>query len=377
MILASARRVLALAVAVAACSAPAAATAAPVKAIWGPVQVDGASQFAAYDDLGVDLFQLQVDWRTVAPTKPANPADPSDPAYRWPADLDLAVSEGVRYGIEVLVLAMRTPGWANGDRTPQTPPTDPQDYATFLEALAKRYPTIHHFMVWGEPIRGTNYLVSGTERRNYYVRKGNAKGSLKAFNATQRKQAQGYARLVDATYGRLKALSAANLIIGGNTTTSGDVDPFNWARFVRLASGKPPRMDLFGHNPFGTRGPDLRKPQLLVGTADFSDLDEFWPWVRKYQSRAGRNGKLKLFVSEYTAPTDVASYEFPYHVTRPLQATWLRDAWRITKQQKLYGLGWIGLYDQPVRPDGQESRTGLIDAKGIRKPAYAAYKSLR
>lgn len=357
--------------------APATASAAPKKSIWGPVAVDGVSQFPIYDDLGVNLFQLHVDWRSVAPTQPANPTDPADPAYRWPADLDLATAEGIRFGIDVLVLAMRTPPWANGDKGPQVPPTDPQAYAQFLQALATRYPTIHHFMVWGEPIRATNYAVTATEQRNYYVKKGNAKGTLKAFNARQRREAQGYAQLVDASYGRLKALSAANLIIGGNTTTSGSVDPFNWTRFMRLRSGKPPRMDLFGHNPFGTRGPDLRKPQLLVGTADFSDLDVFWPWVRKYQSRVGRNSKLKLFVSEYTAPTDVASFEFPYHVTRPLQATWLRDAWTITKQQKLYGLGWIGLYDLPVRADGQESRTGLIDAKGVRKPAYAAYKSLR
>ena len=114
------------------------AQAAPEKAIWGPVQVDGASQFPVYDDLGVTLFQFHVDWSSVAPTQPANPTDPSDPAYRWPADLDLAVAEGIRYGIDVLVLPMRTPSWANGGAATQTPPTDPQDYAKFLEALARR-----------------------------------------------------------------------------------------------------------------------------------------------------------------------------------------------------------------------------------------------
>jgi hypothetical protein len=357
------------------CGAPPAG-AAPKKAIWGPVATAGVSQFPIYDDLDVDLFQTQINWRLTAPTRPAVATDPNDPAYRWPADLDLAVAEGSRYGIEILVMALQTPAWANGGKSHQTPPTNPDDYAQFMEAVAKRYPTIRHFMVWGEPIRGANYTVTPSEYRNYYVKSGNAKGKLKAFKSTQRREARGYAQLVDATYGRVKALNRQNMIIGGNTTTSGDVDPFNWARFMRLGNGKPPRMDLFGHNPFGTRGPDLRKRQILPGTADMSDLDVFIPWVEKYQQRSGRNRKLRLFVSEYTAPTDASGFEFAYFVTRKLQAQWLRAAWRITKSEKLYGLGWIGLNDV-VRADGEQSPTGLIDAKGVKKPSYGAFRALR
>ena len=354
----------------------ASAQAAPVKAIWGPVSLNGASQFPIYADLGADLFQYTVRWSEIAPTRPSAATDPNDPAYRWPGDLDLAVAEAAKYGISVLVLAMRTPGWANGNASEQTPPTNVDDYAQFMEALARRYPTIHHFMVWGEPIRATNYRVTAGEHRNYYVKQGNAAGKLQPFNAQQRREAQNYARLVDATYARVKALNASNLIIGGNTTTSGDVDPFNWARYMRLRNGKPPRMDLFGHNPFGTRGPDLKKDQLLAGTADMSDLDVFKPWVRKYLSRGGRNGKLTLFISEYTAPTDVKNYEFPYYVTRPLQAKWLTAAYGIAKQLRLYGFGWIGLRDAPVRADGGEARTGLIDGSNTKKPAYYAFRRL-
>ena len=67
-----------------------AANAAPdrKKAIWGPVEEEGVSQFPTYADLGVGIYQYGIGWGTVAPTRPADPTDPNDPAYQWPADLD-------------------------------------------------------------------------------------------------------------------------------------------------------------------------------------------------------------------------------------------------------------------------------------------------
>ncbi len=357
------------------------AAAAPVKAIWGPAQVNGASQFPIYEDLGVDLFQITVNWRTTAPTRPANPTDPNDPAYRWPADLDLAVAEGSRTGIGVLAMVMWTPEWAQREPGMEArhPPVNVQDYARFMEALARRYPTIRHFMVWGEPHRIPNYGLPVTgDPKPGPPKAGERPGSiLPRTTAELRRVIGGYARMVDATYARLKALNRSNLIIAGNTTTDGDMDPFNFIKWMRLGSGKPPRMDLFGHNPFGTRGPDITKPMLRRATADMSDLDDYQPWVKRWMQRSGRNGKLRLFISEYTAPTDVASFEFGYHVTRAVQAKWLRQAWNVAKRERLYGFGWIGLYDVAVRADGGESRTGLIDAAGVHKPAYDVFKSLR
>src|SRR3954451_8608334 len=81
---------------------PAGASAAPPslkKAIWGPVTVDGVSQFPIYSDLGVGIYEYTIAWDAIAPTRPSNPADPNDPVYVWPAELDLARSEAQRYGI--------------------------------------------------------------------------------------------------------------------------------------------------------------------------------------------------------------------------------------------------------------------------------------
>ncbi len=347
------------------------------KAIWGPAMVDGKSQFPIYQDLGVGIYQTSINWAGTAASKPADPLDPNDPAYTWSPEVDFVVREAQRYGIAVSLLVQKTPDWANGGRGEIVPPTAPQDYAKFMEAVARRYPTVRLFMVWGEPIRATNYALSpGRISPNYYVDQPASRSKrLPVLNAAQRRDVRGYAQLVDATYGRLKRLSRKNRVIGGNTTTSGSIDPFNWVRWMRLRNGKPPRMDMFGHNPFGTRGPDLKKQQLLAGTADISDLDVFVPWIDKWLNRAGRNRKLPIFISEYTAPTDVPSYEFPYHVTRKVQAKWLTDGLRIAKRwSRIYTFGWIGLRDAPLDDDGVGSRTGLIDARGVRKPAYFAYR---
>jgi len=343
------------------------------KAIWGPARIDGVSQFPIYQDLGVGIYQMAIDWRQTAPTRPTDALDPDDPAYRWDPDVDFAVREAEKYGIRMLIRIWQTPTWANGDRAGRVPPANPRDYAKFAEAVAWRYPGVRLFMVWVETNRDPFYQQHPTRSPNYYANGPGAK-RLPTFNARQRADARGYAELVDATYSRLKALSSGNLIIGGNTTTSGDVDPFNWAKWMRLRNGKAPRMDMWGHNPFGTRKPDLRKDQLAAGTADMSDLDVFVPWVDRWMKRSGRNRGLKLFISEYTAPTDVPSYAFPFHVTRAVQANWLTAGLRIAKRwSRIYSFGWFMLYDSK-RPDGQESRWGLIDAEGVKKPAYYAFK---
>lgn len=68
---------------------PAGAAAAPSikKSIWGPVD-----DFAAYQDLGVGIYQYTLAWSAIASNRPSHPRDPSDPAYRWPTDLDTALA---------------------------------------------------------------------------------------------------------------------------------------------------------------------------------------------------------------------------------------------------------------------------------------------
>jgi hypothetical protein len=343
-----------MAVLLACFAAPADARYSRKKAIWGPTQVGGVSQFPIYRELGVGIYQMALAWNQVAPTRPRRPSDPRDAAYRWPEEIDFAIREGRRYGIRVSLTLMRAPRWANGGRSPEWAPRRPGDFAAFARAASRRYPRVRLWQIWGEPSRQRNFKP------------------MPRFEATGPRR---YARILDAAYSSLKRQSRRNLVIGGNTFTTGDVTPRQFIQSMRLPNGRPPRMDLYGHNPFAAREPALRKPPLGHGYADFSDLDTLARWIdRNLRRTPGR--RIKLFLSEFTIPTDHPNHEFNFWVTREVQARWLAAALRITHGwSRIYALGWIGLYDERPRPDGLEVNRGLLTYTGEKKPAYSVFLS--
>jgi hypothetical protein len=349
-------------------AAPAAGAPSQKKSLWGPVAVNGTSTFPIYSELGVGLYQTAISWAEVAPTRPANPANPADPAYRWPADVDVAVAEGRRYGIRVSVLLNQAPSWSNGGRSLEWAPRRPRDFANFAAAAARRYPGVRHWMIWGEPSKASRFqpLVTSMGRR---------------ISSRQKQGPRLYARILDASYAALKRVRRRNIVIGGNTWTGGEVTPLNFIRSMRLRNGRRPRMDLYGHNPFTARTPDLDNNPLRFGFADFSDLDTLARWLDRYgyrnrRSRRGRRGRrLKIFISEMVIPTDHANSELNFYVDRPTQARWIRAALRITRRsRRIYTFGYLGLYDDPPQADGLEVNRGLIDREGRKKPSYFAFQ---
>lgn len=319
------------------------------KSIWGPVTYRGETQWPIYRRLGVGIIQDTVSWAAVAPTRPIDPRNPDDPAYSWPAGIDELVAGARRNDIRVSLIVMGTPPWANGGRAPAWAPNRRRDYADFMYAASKRWSSVRHWMVWGEPSRTQNFKP------------------MPRFEATGPRR---YARILDAAYGALKRANRRNRVIGGNTFTTGDVPPLKFVKSMRLRNGKPPRYDLWGHNPFTAREPDLRKRRLCCGYADFSDLDTLARYIDRYQRRGTR-----LFLSEFTAPTDHRNDEFNFYVTRKTQARWLRSALRITRRwNRIYTLGWLSLYDRAPSPRGDEPRFGLMTYRGKKKPSFFAYK---
>ena len=333
------------------------------KSIWGPVRVNGVSQFPIYRDLGATMYQVTLSWAQTAPTRPRRPKKARDPAYQWPAELDDAVREARRHRIRVAIQISQTPAWANGGRDVRWAPRRKADFARFAYAASRRYRRVRHWMIWGEPTRRANFKPLLHERRDRPLTRRMKRGPRK------------YARMLDAAYGALKRRNRRNLVIGGNSFTTGDVSPRNWIRNLRLPNGRPPRMDLYGHNPFTARRPDLSRPPLGHGFADFSDLDTLSRWVDRRLARPRGKRRLRLFLSEMFWPTDHFNHEFNFYVTRRTQADWLADALRISRRwSRIYTFGWFSLYDDPPRPEGDEVNRGLLTHSGRRKPSYRAYK---
>jgi len=320
------------------------------KLIWGPTRLpDGSSAFPVYDELGVDEYQIQLRWPVAAPARPASPEDPGDPAYRWPADLDYAISQAREHGIDVTVLVTHSPAWANGGRGHLWAP-DPTEFAQFLTAASRRYPTVHHWMIWGEPNRADRFLPN---RPNSPV------GPRR------------YAPLLDAAYGALKAVSPDNIVIGGDTFTGGEVKPQQFIQWMKLPSGQPPRLDWYGHNPYPFRFPDIRKRPIAGGWRDLSDLDTLAAEVdRAYRSRGERP---RLWLSEFTVQSDHTSSVFQAFVSQASQARWLTAGYEAAAEvPQVEGLGWFSLLDQA---GGRlAAHWGLMTSDGrTRKPAFGAY----
>jgi hypothetical protein len=331
--------------------------AAGMKAMWGPAVHDGVSLFPTYRDLGVKIYEEDLNWFEVARPRPHNPRNPNDPAYVWPAKVTQAVAEARRYHIQVALEIIGSPHWANGGKPWVWAPSNPQDYANFAIAAAKRYPSVHLWMIWGEPSRSHNFEPLDPAK------------PFAKLNVHQRSAPHRYARILDAAYGALKGVNRANMVIGGMTYTTGDISTQQWIENLRLPDGKPPRLDMYGHNPFSFRAPNLSNPPSPDQQIDFSDLGRLAKLVDRYLGRPG-NPHPKLFISEWTVPTAV-DLEFNFYVESLVQARWITEGLTIAQSlPSVYAVGWIHLYDEPPASHG-----GLIQTGGAEKPGYSAWKA--
>ncbi|MBS1860583.1 MAG: hypothetical protein JSS68_02615 [Actinobacteria bacterium] len=341
------------------------ASAAPShqKLIWGPAN---AEAFDVYGNLGAGLYEITINWARVAPTRPAEPTNPEDPAYHWTPAVEEAIVNAQAHGMQVVVEVSGAPGWANGGRPWRWAPKNPQDFADFVTAASKHWSQVHYWQIWGEPSRRANFMplakhVEGLD-----------------LTASQRRGPEIYAQILDDSYVALKGVSLQNIVIGGNTFSGGDIRPLAYIKALTLPNGEPPRMDMYGQNPFGYRRPDLSQGLMnqTSGVADFSDLDVVAQYLDRYLARDGRNQKLPLFLSEYFVPTDHANFEFNYWVSRQTAASWLRDAFKIVRDwHRIYTLGWFELYDEAPNQEGTEVNRGLLTWNGHPKPAYYAFKN--
>jgi hypothetical protein len=157
-------------------------------------------------------------------------------------------------------------------------------------------------------------------------------------------------------------------VIGGMTYTTGALTPQQWIENLRLPDGKPPRLDLYGHNPFSIRAPDLSNAPSPEHEIDFSDLARLSALVDRYLGRPG-DRHPKLFLSEWTIPT-TPDEEFDYYLTPEAQAQWITAGLQVADElPSVYAVGWIHLYDEPPVSYG-----GLIETDGTRKPGFFAWK---
>lgn len=211
------RRALTLSLALVAVSATSAHAAVTTKkTIWGPVEIDAQSQFPVYKELGAGIYQTTLNWNEVADLQPLDAKDVDDPSYEWPDEIDTAIAEAKSAGMQVALTVTGKPKWSKKTG----------DFATFIQAAAKRYKAVHLWSI----------------------------GDGKDKSATK------YAQMLDGAYTKLKAASKSNKVIGGQSTNASVA---SWVKKLKLPNGKAPRMDFYGHDISGPKPPTKKSLQTL------------------------------------------------------------------------------------------------------------------
>ena len=332
------------------------ATRAPSKCIADSPTHNGQPIFPELRRLGVRVWSSGISWAAIAPNRPANPTSPDDPAYQWPAKLDRFLNEARTNGIEPVLYVLGFPAWSNGGRDGRWVPRNPQDFANFMGAAVRRYPQVRRWLVLSEPGNSLNFMPQGG--------RGTRAPRL-------------YARLLDAAYASMHALRRDVVVIGGNVHPAGNNDQFTTApdRFLRymvLPSGRRPRLDMFGINPYTERPPNMAL-RHHARSVDFDDLD----WLVQQLDRYWPKRHLQLFVDEFGWNTEHEALGWLYFVSRKKQAANLRKAYGLAaKLGRVDTMCQFQLYDAPPDRNGTQWlnwTSGLRTWNGVRKPAWQAF----
>ncbi|HET9119828.1 MAG TPA: hypothetical protein VFN72_04790, partial [Solirubrobacterales bacterium] len=277
--------------------------------------------------------------------------------------------------------------WANGGKGRQWEPDNVQDYADFMYAISKRYPAVHHWMVWGEVNYGANF---------------------QPMPPHSPVGPRAYAQLLDAAYVALKQASPDNIVIGGDTLNANEpgtpAEFIRWARVGKRKKARPPRLDWWGHNPFEGRYPDIRQPALnnLIGLSDADTLHKLLKKAyvgtkkkkhkkarraaaqssssaahaaKKHKKKKRRRSTPPIWFSEYSVLSGhAAHFWLGFYVSDQEQASWVSAAYQLADSLPyVAGLGWYRIDDEPEASGS--ANWGLVTYSGQTKPSFAAYQA--
>jgi hypothetical protein len=306
---------------------------------------------------------------SVARHKPTNAQDPNDPAYNW-APYDHLVQVAAKYNVKILFTIWGTPGWANGGKPARWAPTKPVNLQNFAYAAARHFsgksvdangvkiPAVRLWTAWNEPNQLFQLYPQYKRVHGKYV-------MLSAIN---------YAKICAAVYaGVHKTHYAGEKVACGVTAPQGNNNPRgkrgtpspqSFMIAVRKAGLR--KFDAYAHNPYsGPRELPTTKPHAK-GAYTLGNLGDMITQVTKLW------GKKRIWLTEYAYQTNPPDRAFG--VSYKKQAQYLKQAFAIArKQPRIDMMLWFQVRDEPGIGGWQ---SGLLTAKGKKKPAYTAFARL-
>ena len=305
------------------------------------------------------IIRTTVNWRVIAPRRPLEPADSFDPAYRL-GDLDDLVRNAQKRGMQMMLTIWGTPGWANGGRRANVPPTQPADLTSFARAIADRYsgrhqgyPYVGRFSIWNEP----NLEI-------FLSTQFDARGNIISPRV--------YADLYRAGYRGIKAGNRGALVAIGETSNRGrdhpargssseSVAPGTFARL--LAQQKGLRFDAYATHPYSTHPSAPPTQKVRWPNVTLSQLPRFEASLDTWFRRAN----IPVWITEYGYQTKPGE---PFGVTNAQQATYLTQVLRQLKADpRVQVFIWFVFRDSLESP----WQSGLVGVSGTPKPAYRTF----
>ena len=216
-----------------------------------------------------------------------------------------------------------------------------------MTAAARRYPAVRHWMIWGEPTKASNFQPLRDGPRTAPARPRPARPAhLRAHARSRLRRAQG---------GRPLQPRDRRQHVHGRHRLAAPLDP--GAAAARAAGRRGWTCGATTRSPRAARCSPRTRSAAASPTSATST-----------RSRAGSTApirrKLKLFLSEISFPTDHENFEFNFWMTREKQAAWIADALRETRRwRRIYTFGYLGLYDDALRPDGLPGRARAARAR--------------
>ena len=353
---------------------------------------------ATLDDLraaGTDWIRVSAGWSVIAPQPEAEqpPAgfDATDPTAYPPrawGRLDrlarMTRERGMRLSVDI---AFWAPRWAvarpAGDPARERVAPDPEHFADFAEAVARRYPQAASFTVWNEPNHNVFLLPQWRSTGN-----GFAPASPEVYRA-----------MLHAAVPRIRAavpeatvLIGATSSLGASAATESD-ERMSPMRFLRelacvdeqlrkrdddaCASFRPLPGDGWSHHPYGGRLPPWEESPE-PDDVRIADVDRMADTLEALHAAGRTEQRLGMYLTEFgyqTNPPDPT-----WEVTPDEQARWLGEAERIARADpRVRSIAHFLHRDLPERK-GETARerwrdyqTGLVFIDGTPKPARAAF----
>ena len=304
---------------------------------YGPGTVD--ERVETLDRMGIKLVRFTLKWRDIAPARPGDARDPDDPAYRWGSADDVLRSLAA-HGMVPIVTLWGAPVWSNQGRDANWAPASKWSLAAFAYAAQKRYPFVHHWLIWNEP--NQRRWLRPTSPREYTH------------------------TLLNPAYVALKAANR-NALVGGGVTAPrggvGGVSPVKWIRGMRAARAK---LDAYAHNPYPLR----RRETPWSGGCGHCETITMATLERLIRHvRADLGPTTRIWLTEYGYQTNPPDQMLG--VSRTAQARYVGEAARRAFNARRVDMLIHYLYRD--EPDVGRWQSGFVTSRGSAKPARRAY----